>query len=182
MPSTMIDSAVFRDLFSTAAMRRVFSDETRIQGYLDIETALARVEAFEAFAPGRGASSTMPQKRNPGACNYILACASIVRQQVAALLEAMVEDHERATGSWQIEWVAIPEIFLLTSGALAHARALVRGLPIDAARMRDACAPAQSFELPGPRRYHGRSGSRQYRAPMTPSTCAGASCALPQSL
>ena len=38
MPSTMIDSAVFRDLFSTAAMRRVFSDETRIQGYLDIET------------------------------------------------------------------------------------------------------------------------------------------------
>ena len=93
-------------------------------------------EAFEAFAPGRGSSSTMPQKRNPVACNYILACASIVRQQVAALLEAMVQDHERASGPWQIEWVAIPEIFLLTSGALAHARALVTGLQLDAARMR----------------------------------------------
>jgi 3-carboxy-cis,cis-muconate cycloisomerase len=93
-------------------------------------------EAFEAFAPGRGSSSTMPQKRNPVACNYILACTSIVRQQVAALLEAMVEDHERASGPWQIEWVAIPEIFLLASGALAHAHALVTGLHVDAARMR----------------------------------------------
>jgi 3-carboxy-cis,cis-muconate cycloisomerase len=93
-------------------------------------------EAFEAFAPGRGSSSTMPQKRNPVACNYILACASIVRQQVAALLEAMVEDHERATGPWQIEWVALPEIFLLGSGALGHARALAEGLHIEAPRMR----------------------------------------------
>ena len=93
-------------------------------------------EAFEAFAPGRGSSSTMPQKRNPVACNYILACASIVRQHAAAMLEAMVEDHERASGTWQIEWVAIPEIFLFASGALAHARALVAGLHIDANRMR----------------------------------------------
>jgi 3-carboxy-cis,cis-muconate cycloisomerase len=93
-------------------------------------------EAFEAFAPGRGSSSTMPQKRNPVACNYILACASIVRQQVAALLEAMVQDHERAGGPWQIEWIAVPEIFLLASGALAHARTLVSGLHVDTARMR----------------------------------------------
>ena len=93
-------------------------------------------EAFEGFAPGRGSSSTMPQKRNPVACNYIVACASLVRQQVAALLDAMVEDHERASGPWQIEWVAIPEIFLLASGALAHARALVLGLEVDTARMR----------------------------------------------
>jgi 3-carboxy-cis,cis-muconate cycloisomerase len=93
-------------------------------------------EAFEAFAPGRGSSSTMPQKRNPVACNYILACTALVRQQVAALLEAMVEDHERASGPWQIEWVAVPEIFLLSSGALAHARALIIGLQLDAARMR----------------------------------------------
>ncbi len=79
-------------------------------------------EAFETFTPGRGASSTMPQKRNPAECNYILGGALIVRQHVAALLEAMVEDHERATRPWHIEWVAIPEIFLLSSGALAHAR------------------------------------------------------------
>jgi len=93
-------------------------------------------EVFEPFAEGRGSSSTMPQKRNPISCNYITACVSMVRQQVAALLDAMVEDHERATGPWQIEWIAVPEIFLLSAGALSQARVLVAGLEVDPKRMR----------------------------------------------
>lgn len=93
-------------------------------------------EVFEPFAPGRGASSTMPQKRNPISCLYILSTASVVRQQVAALLEAMVEDHERSTGPWEIEWIALPEVFLLSAGALAQARSLIAGLHVDADRMR----------------------------------------------
>src|SRR3984957_18230676 len=93
-------------------------------------------EVFEPFVPGRGSSSTMPQKRNPIACNYILACTSVVRQQVAALLEAAVADHERSTGPWEIEWIALPEIFLLSAGALAQTRVVVEGLEVDAARMR----------------------------------------------
>lgn len=93
-------------------------------------------EASEPSAPGRGVSSTMPQKRNPVSCNYILACAAMVRQHAAALLEAMVEDHERSSGPWQLEWIALPEIFALSAGALAHTRALVAGLQIDSTRMR----------------------------------------------
>ncbi len=93
-------------------------------------------EVFEPFAEGRGSSSTMPQKRNPISCNYIIACTSMVRQNVAALLDAMVEDHERSTGPWEIEWISIPEIFLLASGALNQARFLVEGLEVDPARMR----------------------------------------------
>ncbi len=92
-------------------------------------------EVFEPFVPGRGSSSTMPQKRNPIACNYILACTSVVRQQVAALLEAMVEDHERSTGPWEIEWIALPEIFLLAAGALSQARKMLAGLQVDEKRM-----------------------------------------------
>src|SRR5438477_6946315 len=56
-------------------------------------------EVFEPYAKDRGSSSTMPQKRNPISCNYIHACMAMVRQLVAALLDAMVEDHERSTGS-----------------------------------------------------------------------------------
>src|SRR5260370_7575972 len=78
----------------------------------------------------------MPQKRNPISCNYIHACVAMVRQHVAALLDAMVEDHERSTGPWEIEWIAVPEIFLLTAGALQQARTLLAGLEVDAARMR----------------------------------------------
>ncbi len=93
-------------------------------------------EVFEPYAKDRGSSSTMPQKRNPISCNYIHASVAMVRQLVAALLDAMVEDHERSTGPWEIEWIAVPEIFTLTAGALQHARTLLAGLEVDAARMR----------------------------------------------
>ena len=93
-------------------------------------------EVSESFTPGRGSSSTMPQKRNPVSSSYILGCTGVVRQQVAALLDAMVAEHERSNGPWEIEWIVLPEIFLLSSGALAHTRSLVAGLQVDPARMR----------------------------------------------
>ncbi len=93
-------------------------------------------EAYEPFAHGRGSSSTMPQKRNPISSCYIHACAGVVRQQVAALLDAMVADHERSTGPWEIEWIALPEAFLLTAGALNQAKSVVAGLEVDGKRMR----------------------------------------------
>src|SRR5437588_13054021 len=93
-------------------------------------------EVFEPFHEGRGSSSTMPQKRNPISCLYIHATAALVRQHVAALLEAAVADHERSTGPWEIEWISLPEIFLLTSGALAQTKLMLTGLEVGADRMR----------------------------------------------
>ena len=93
-------------------------------------------EAFEPFVQGRGSSSTMPQKRNPISCEMILALAKVVRQQAGLMLDAMAADHERATGPWQLEWVAIPEAFIAASGALRHARFMLEGLIVDAGRMR----------------------------------------------
>jgi 3-carboxy-cis,cis-muconate cycloisomerase len=93
-------------------------------------------EVFEPFAEGRGSSSTMPQKRNPISSVYITAAVSMVRQQVPALLDAMVEDHERATGPWEIEWIALPEIFCLSAGALAHTRFVAEGLQVSPENMR----------------------------------------------
>jgi 3-carboxy-cis,cis-muconate cycloisomerase len=93
-------------------------------------------EVFEPFAPGRGSSSTMPQKRNPISCLYIHANISVARQHAAALMDAMVADHERSTGPWEIEWVSVPEIFCLMSGALKQTKFILQGLEVDAARMR----------------------------------------------
>jgi 3-carboxy-cis,cis-muconate cycloisomerase len=93
-------------------------------------------EVYEPFHEGRGSSSTMPQKRNPISSVYITALVSVVRQQVAALLDAMVEDHERATGPWEIEWIVLPEIFCLTAGALAQTEFVLKGLQVDEKKMR----------------------------------------------
>ena len=93
-------------------------------------------EAFEPFVAGRGSSSTMPQKRNPISCELIVAAARIVRGHVGLMLDAMAADHERATGPWHLEWVAIPESFLAAGGALRQSRFMLEGLIVDADRMR----------------------------------------------
>jgi 3-carboxy-cis,cis-muconate cycloisomerase len=93
-------------------------------------------EVYEPFAHGRGSSSTMPQKRNPISSCYIHAAISVVRQHAAAMLDAMVADHERSTGPWEIEWIVLPEAFCLLAGALAQSRFVVEGLEVDAKRMR----------------------------------------------
>ena len=98
------------------------------------QTELA--ELAESYAEGRGSSSTMPQKRNPVASEYILAAARAVQALVPLMGGAMAADHERATGPWQAEALALPQAFVLAHGALGHARALADGMVVDAARMR----------------------------------------------
>ncbi len=94
-------------------------------------------EVSEPFVTGRGASSTMPQKRNPISSELMLAAAKVVRQQAGLMLDAMVQDFERATGPWHAEWMAIPESFVLTAGALHQAKFALGGLVVDEARMRE---------------------------------------------
>ncbi len=93
-------------------------------------------EVYEPYHHGRGSSSTMPQKRNPISSCYIHAAISVLRQHAAALLDAMVADHERSTGPWEIEWIVLPEAFCLLAGALKQSRFVVDGLQVDATAMR----------------------------------------------
>ena len=93
-------------------------------------------ELYEPFVPGRGASSTMPQKRNPISSELMLAAAKAVRQHAGLMQDAMVQDLERATGPWHAEWIAIPESFVFTAGALHQAKFALGGLIVDEARMR----------------------------------------------
>lgn len=93
-------------------------------------------EVYEPFVKGRGASSTMPQKRNPISSELMLAAAKAVRQHAGLMLDAMVQDFERATGPWHAEWIALPESFILTAGALHQAKFALGGLIVDSNKMR----------------------------------------------
>ena len=92
-------------------------------------------EVYEPFVKGRGASSTMPQKRNPISSELMLAAAKAVRQHAGLMLDATIHDFERATGPWHAEWIAIPESFVLTAGALHQAKFALSGLIVDEAQM-----------------------------------------------
>lgn len=92
-------------------------------------------EVSEPFVPGRGASSTMPQKCNPISSELIIAATKAVRQHVAMILDGMIHDFERATGPWHLEWVSLPEIFLLTASTLANTKFMLSGLVVHKDRM-----------------------------------------------
>jgi len=93
-------------------------------------------EVYEPFVKGRGGSSTMPQKRNPISSELMLAAAKAVRQHAGLMVDAMIHDFERATGPWHAEWIAIPESFILTAGALHQAKFVLSGLVVDTDRMK----------------------------------------------
>lgn len=93
-------------------------------------------EASEPAAPGKGGSSTMPQKRNPIGCEYVIAQARAAQSLVPQLLGAMAHEHERGAGPMQLEQLALGQVLLLTHGALATLLPIAEGLVVDAARMR----------------------------------------------
>jgi 3-carboxy-cis,cis-muconate cycloisomerase len=95
---------------------------------LMMQTEIA--EMAEPSAPGRGGSSTLPHKRNPVGCSVVLAAGFCVPGLVSTMLSAMVQEHERGLGGWQAEWETLPDICMLTAGALSHLIQVLDGLEI----------------------------------------------------
>jgi len=65
----------------------------------------------------------------------------VAAQATAALLSALhaaaVQEHERSTHGWPLEWLVLPQMIALTYGAASHAGAVARQLSVNAPRMRD---------------------------------------------
>jgi 3-carboxy-cis,cis-muconate cycloisomerase len=96
---------------------------------------LMQDEVAEAAEPG-GGSSTMPHKRNPSGCVIALATASRMPGLVAAYLNGMTQEHERAVGGWQSEWPTIAAIVQGTGAALQALAGAFEQLVVDADRMK----------------------------------------------
>jgi len=94
-------------------------------------------EVSESAEEGRGGSSTMPQKSNPITSELILAAARTNASSLSALHQAQIQEHERATHGWQVEWLTLPQMIVLTGSALKHALYLAKNLQIDEQKMRE---------------------------------------------
>jgi 3-carboxy-cis,cis-muconate cycloisomerase len=99
---------------------------------------LAQTEVAEVRegTPGRGGSSTLPNKRNPIAAVSAVACAERAPGLVATLLASMGHEHERAAGPWHAEWLPLADLLRSTGSAVAWLRDCLDHLEVDAARMR----------------------------------------------
>ncbi|HEY2716286.1 MAG TPA: adenylosuccinate lyase family protein [Solirubrobacterales bacterium] len=110
------------------AMERVGAEVVRLQS-----TDLA--EVAERPAPGHVGSSTMPQKRNPQQAEGLVAKARLIHGPAGVLLRNGAHQHERDVGAWMVEWIAVPELFLLGGAGAAELRELLEGLEVDPEQM-----------------------------------------------
>ena len=92
-------------------------------------------ELREPFSPGRGGSTTMPQKRNPISCPIIMAIGTRMREFTGTQLAAMIQEHERSVDGQSLEWRIIPDVFLLASGSLRHSKEMLKGLFVNEEQM-----------------------------------------------
>ena len=104
-------------------------------------------EVGESAEAGRGGSSTMPQKSNPITSELIVAAARTNATLLSAMHQAQIQEHERATHGWQVEWLTLPQMILLAGGALKHAAYLAKNLQVDATAMRDNMARGHELIL-----------------------------------
>ena len=104
-------------------------------------------EVRETAEAGRGGSSTMPQKVNPVTSEQIIAAARTNASLLGAMHQALVQEHERATSGWQVEWWALPRMFELTAAAIRKAEFLGAYLAVDEARMRHNVSASNGLML-----------------------------------
>ncbi len=119
---------------------------------------LQRPELAELAEPATAASVgsiTMPHKRNPERSEHLDTLARLARASAGVLLEGMVGAHERDGRAWKAEWIAFPEICLLTGAALQTALGVLDGLEVHS----DAMAAAART---------GNAASEQLLAALTP--------------
>jgi 3-carboxy-cis,cis-muconate cycloisomerase len=107
-------------------------------------TLLAQGEVGEVRegGEGRGGSSAMPHKQNPVSSVVLVACAQRAPGLAATLHSAMLQEHERAAGSWHAEWETLTALLRLAGSSAAWARDLFERLEVDAERMRANLAAA----------------------------------------
>lgn len=102
---------------------------------------LAQREVGEIRLP-TGGSSSMPHKKNPLVAVRALAAARACHGVAGIVTGAPPHELERAAGSWQSEWFALPMVFHTAAAALEAGRDAASGMEFDAERARKNLAGA----------------------------------------
>ena len=92
-------------------------------------------ELRESGDPSRGGSSTMPQKSNPITSELIIAAARTNASLLGNMHQALVQEQERATHGWQMEWLTLPQMVRLTAVCLQKAATILPTLVVNREQM-----------------------------------------------
>ena len=93
-------------------------------------------ELEEPFFSGKVGSSTMPHKRNNVICEAVISCGRAIRAEASIVFDCQIQEHERHSGLWKTEWIALPNCFMMLGSQLTKILKVVSGMHIDRDRMR----------------------------------------------
>jgi 3-carboxy-cis,cis-muconate cycloisomerase len=105
-------------------------------GKMATDLALLMQDEIGEVTERGGASSTMPQKRNPAGSAVVIAAATRAPGLAAAFLGGLMQAHERAVGAWQAEAPTIADAVQTCGSALSAAADVIDGLTVKPDRMR----------------------------------------------
>ena len=128
-------------------------------------TLLAQTEVgeiLESSDGARGGSSTMPHKANPIGSEMMVVAAQATAALLSALHAAAMQEHERSTHGWPLEWLVVPQMIALTYGGASHAAVVAREL--DRQRGADARQPSSGRRCGAGRVAVPRAGRRRCRS------------------
>jgi 3-carboxy-cis,cis-muconate cycloisomerase len=94
-------------------------------------------EVLESSDGSRGGSSTMPHKANPIGSEMMVVAARATGALLSALHASAIQEHERSSHGWPLEWLVLPQMVALTYGSARRAALVARDLQVDAPRMRE---------------------------------------------
>lgn len=92
-------------------------------------------ELAESFTFGKVGSSTMPHKRNPMGSEGMHTLSKVVKANLLLIQESLIQEHERDGAYWKVEWVGIPEAFIMTGAILEKAKKILAGLVVNKEKM-----------------------------------------------
>ncbi len=134
---------VMTTLAILAASLETFATEIRALQKTEVR------ELEEPFGGKQKGSSAMPHKRNPVGCEQITGLARLVRSNALAALENVALWHERDISHSSVERVIIPDSFLALDHMLRRFTGIVKGLTVNADRMRRNLESGQGLVFSG---------------------------------
>ena len=143
MLTPVIGSDIFGELYGTPEMRAVFSDRNMVQKYLDVEAALARVQASLGIIPAEAAEEIVAHCRVEMIDMPCLrARTGIVGFPIVGLVEQLVASCSDGLGEYA-HWGATTQDIMDTADVLQFREALIlleHDLDAIAARLADMAA------------------------------------------